>query len=56
MKHFLGDKPGALKDLEHALTLKFENAEVDKEKATNFDNYLSNVVKELIGQIKANPQ
>ena len=52
MKYFLGNHPGALKDLEHALTLKFENAEVAKENATNFDNYLSDVVKQFIALIK----
>ena len=52
MKYFLGNHAGAIKDLEHALTLKFENAEVEKEKAAGFDGYLSQVLKEFIAAIK----
>lgn len=52
MRYFLDDHAGALKDLEHALTLKFQSAEVDKEKTTSFDNYLSDVVKQFIAAIK----
>ena len=51
MKYFLKDQAGALKDLEHGLTLKFESAE-EKEKAANFDKYLSDVMTEFIAAIR----
>ena len=52
MKYFLDDRAGAIKDLEHALTLKFEGADLEKEKAASFDNYLSQVLKEFIAVIR----
>ena len=52
MKYFLDNRDGAMKDLEHALSLKFQNAELGAEKSTNFDNYLSDVVKQFIASIK----
>ena len=54
MKYFIGNHAGAIADLEHALTLKFESAEVDKEKAANFDGYLSDVLKQFVAAIKTN--
>lgn len=52
MKYFLDNHSGALADLEHALTVKFESPELDKEKSANFEAYLSDVVKQFIAAIK----
>ena len=52
MKYFLGNHDGAIKDLEHALTLKFEASGLEKEKAAGFDQYLSEVVTQFIAAIR----
>src|SRR6185369_8401729 len=48
MKYFLKDREGAIKDLEHGLTLKYTAPHLEKEKAEGFDQYLSGVVKEFL--------
>jgi len=52
MKYFLKDTEGALKDLEHGLSLKFNPPDLEKEKAEGFDKYLSDVFKEFITAIR----
>jgi rubredoxin len=52
MKYFLKDREGAIKDLEHGLTLKFAPANLEKEKAEGFDQYLSGVFTEFIAAIR----
>lgn len=52
MKYLLKDNAGAIKDLEHALTIKHQNPELEKQKVENLDAYLSDVVKEFIKIIR----
>ena len=52
MKYFLKDREGAIKDLEHGLTLKYTAPNLEKEKAEGFDQYLSGVFKEFLTAIR----
>ncbi len=53
MKYFLKDTEGAIKDLEKGLSLKFTAPDLEKEKAENFDQYLSSVMKEFLDAIRS---
>ena len=52
MRHFLKDDAGALKDFREAEGLKYENKEVGPEKSKNYDEFLSDLLRqyfELLG-------
>lgn len=52
MKYFLKDHPAAIKDLEYASSLKFEDKKLGPEKSANMDAYLAKVLKDFIAAIK----
>ena len=52
MRHFLKDDPGALKDFREAEGLKYVSRELGPEKSKNYDEYLSDLLRqyfELLG-------
>jgi len=52
MRHFLKDDPGALKDFREAEGLKYVSKELGPEKSKNYDEYLSDLLRqyfELLG-------
>jgi uncharacterized protein (DUF2225 family) len=52
MRHFLKDDPGALKDFREAAGLKYESKLMGAEKSKNYDEYLSDLLRqyfELLG-------
>lgn len=52
MRHFLKDDPGALKNFREAEGLKYVSKELGPEKSKNYDEYLSDLLRqyfELLG-------
>ncbi|MBV8855902.1 MAG: hypothetical protein JOZ96_07190 [Acidobacteria bacterium] len=52
MRHFLKDDAGALKDFREADGLKYESKELGPEKLKNYDDFLSDLLRqyfELLG-------
>jgi uncharacterized protein (DUF2225 family) len=52
MKHFLKDDKGAVADLEKALTVKYQDKELNEEKSNNGERNLNALVKEYLEKIK----
>jgi uncharacterized protein (DUF2225 family) len=52
MKHFLKDDTGAVADLNKALTVKYQDKELDEEKNGNGERNLNALVKEYLEKIK----
>jgi uncharacterized protein (DUF2225 family) len=53
MKHFLKDDDGAMADLNQALTIKYQNKDLDEEKNNNGEQNLNALIKEYLAQIKS---
>ncbi|HEX6625140.1 MAG TPA: DUF2225 domain-containing protein [Pyrinomonadaceae bacterium] len=52
MRHFLKDDAGALKAFREAMPLKYENKELDKEKNGNYDEFLSDLLRQYVEKIE----
>ena len=52
MRHFLKDDPAALKDFREAMPLKYENKDLDKEKNGNYDEFLSDLLRQYVEKIE----
>jgi hypothetical protein len=52
MRHFLGDDPGALRDLEAAAALKFIDKKLEETQSKNVGEFLTSLIAEYIQGIK----
>ena len=52
MRHFLKDDPAALKAFREAMPLKYENKDLDKEKNGNYDEFLSDLLRQYVEKIE----
>src|SRR5688572_1615460 len=52
MRHFIGEDTAALKALEEAGTLTFKDDKLPAERNTNYDQYLSQAIKEYLEMLK----
>ncbi len=48
MRHFLKDDAGALKDFREAQRLKYESKEMGAEKSKNYDDYLTDLLRQYV--------
>lgn len=52
MRHFLKDDPAALRDFREAMPLKYENKDLDKEENGNYDEFLSDLLRQYVEKIE----
>lgn len=52
MRHFIADDTGALKAFEEATALTYKSEEISAEQNTNYDGYLSALIKQYVEMLK----
>jgi hypothetical protein len=55
MHHLMGEDPAATKAFEEAATLKYSNPSIKAEQNSNYDSYLSTIIKESLEMVKKGP-